>query len=189
MSSAHLVAPETSCLPCTRGAHVLCRHYPDGPRFARGDKSEPCNCESSGHTITLDSCSANVDSSFGSHRCGKGVKGTAPVSYTWGMSHAFGPTDNIDVPVCGVHAAAYRRRQANESARLEAEAARRAQRDRDAETTRSLEETAARLRPLLEKLGIRPDLLRVDAHALALPGEALESLVRLAIEGDELRNL
>src|SRR4051812_24960038 len=87
----------TSCYPCVRGAHSLCRHRPDGPRFGKAPEGAPCSCEKSGHTITLTSCSAEVSDGFGSVRCGRPVKAEVPVNYTWGGG---APRDEM-VPVCG----------------------------------------------------------------------------------------
>lgn len=175
--------PETSCLPCVRGAHSCCRHYPDGPRFGRGDKSKPCACEASGHELGKDTCSASVDASggWGSRRCGKPVKGTVPGTYTWGRE-----ATETDVPVCGVHAAAHRRRVANDVKREEESRARQAQWRHDEETARAIDEALERLRPKLAALGIHPDTAHRTKHGIALPAEALERLVRDALQLDEI---
>lgn len=182
------VSEGTSCLPCVQGAHLQCRHFPNGERYTRGDPTQPCACEQSGHTITLDSCSATRGSdAWHSYRCGKPVKGEVPSTYTW----RFGARqEEVEmVPVCGVHLAAYRRRKTNDEARAVRYAEERADRERAAQLQRALSETAERLRPLLEGLGIRPESLVVHATGLLLPGEAMESLVARAVEGEELRNL
>lgn len=183
------IKPEIACLPCCRGAHLLCRHRPDGPRFGRAPEGAPCACEESGHQLGRDTCSRDVDEPGGwhSHRCGKPVKATIPSSYTW--MHGIKPDEVEEVRVCAAHAAGYKRSVKNAEKRAAEEAERRAKWEHDKETKRSLTETAERLRPLLETLGLRPDSLQVHSHTLGLPGESLAALVDLAIEGDALRNL
>lgn len=179
------LGPVTCCLPCLRGAHSLCRHYPDGRRFERGDKSKPCACEASKHTLTEGTCCANVQGDWESHRCGKPAKTTVPASYTWGRD-----ATETEVPACGVHGSAYRRRTANNAARNAQWAAERAERQRDEETARSIDEALERLRPKLEALGIRPDTAvrakNGKAQGIMLPAEAVERIVRDALQLDEI---
>ena len=169
-------------------------HRPDGPRFGRAPEGAPCACEGHGHQLGRDTCSKEVDGVGGwhSHRCGKPIKATVPSSYTWQWGLCAEEVEEVgveEVGVCGLHAAGYRRRVENDRRRSEEAAAERERWRRDDETKRSLVETAERLRPLLESLGLRPDALQVHSHTLGLPGEDLAHLVDLAVEGDALRNL
>lgn len=181
----------SSCLPCLRGAHHLCRHFPNGGRYTGGDRSEPCLCEQGGHVATDGTCCQTILDNWSSRRCGKPAKGSIPTTSTWGYEG--GKSDGgHEAPVCGVHLAAYRKRRANDEARRIADGERDAVRARAAETRRALTEQAEQIRPLLEALGLRPDGLHVvdrPTAGLALPGEDLAHLVRLAVEADELRSI
>ena len=55
-----------------------------------------------------------------------------------------------------------------------------------AETEQANADTLERLGPLLTQLGIHPDTVRLGRRGIEVPGEALESLVRAAIERDEI---
>ena len=178
---------ETSCLPCVRGEHEGCRHYPQGGRFSSpgSEKGKLCACEKSGHVLGAGTCAANVVGDWDSHRCGKPTKGV------WQERNGFvsrGGTHEIEV--CGVHLGARRRVKNNDDARREKYATDAAERDRLRATEQACEEALERLRPILAGMGVHPDTLTVgrsgERRGILLPAETAEMLVGMAAELDEL---
>jgi hypothetical protein len=108
------------------------------------------------------------------YTCGRPVKGEAPRHYIARTGE--GDRDEM-IPVCGLHAAAWRRREANDARRAEKERIRRERYDREAEATRAATETLERIKPYMEDLGIHPATVKVDKGNLSLPAETVEMLV------------
>jgi hypothetical protein len=103
------------CYPCAQGFHSSCRNTADGKRFERNCQT-PCACKKAKHTIGLDSCAAFSHDGFDSHRCCKPVKGVWPLGNPFSIR--LGPNrETVEVPLCGVHLAGRRRRQANDEKR------------------------------------------------------------------------
>lgn len=114
---------EQMCLPCYEGEHGNCRKYPAGPRFAMGDKSQPCLCQRGGHVYGKGTCSHYKTGEWGEgYRCGKPAKDTVTLPSRFGTglrdSRQMG-----EVERCGVHLAALRRVAANERQARRGEAA------------------------------------------------------------------
>ena len=105
------------------------------------------------------------------HTCDREVKGT---SKEWGE----------EVPACGTHSAAQRRREAEAQRYAEESRQRQEQRDREKLHKKLAEDTLEWAGPLLAELGIHPATITVgqikDKVGILLPAEAVATLVEYA---------
>lgn len=94
--------------------------------------------------------------------------------------------------------AAEQERKAEEKARTEERDRQRTERqERREQTSRAVQETLERIRPLLEELGISPQTVSTGTSGgyaaervgVLMPAEAAETLVRLAIEASHIQDL
>lgn len=180
--TARPISEATSCLPCCYGEHSSCRHRPEGRRFSgpRSEQGKPCACEQSGHVLGDGTCSAyRWIGTWDKVRCDKPVKATI-------IDREF--SVDYERHVCGIHAAAYRKRKANDEKRRAKWAADDAARARAAENLRSATDWSERLRAEfgIESTPQRDDHLRVAVNPERLYGVLADYRAALAECGIEL---
>lgn len=169
------------CLPCLRGEHEFCRGNPDGRRFERGNKDDPCRCAEHQHEGGVGTCSEWVSglARYGNGmRCSRPAKGTVQVSASFGSM--MGQRETVTVERCGIHLAALRRVETNERRRQEEAAARQRASDAAMATSRAAEEWAERFRA---EFGIDADGLSprwsADLRIAVAPEKLYGDLVEL----------
>ena len=149
-----------SCLPCRYGVHADCRGYPQGRSSRlREDETRPCGCAEHGHPVAT-TCRARLQADSFSYEppfCDKPAKGTRPADWS-GVCRP-------DVPVCGVHLAAYRRVEENDRRRRQVAKDREARYQREGETRQASLEWAQRLQ---EEFGLAAEPERTGKTAVGL---------------------
>lgn len=171
----------TWCQPCIFGEHENCYDKAWVGTFSRGGPEGSCECRHKlNHQVPpefVDTCRESVSPEMwhGSHPCGKKVKpGYVVVRRpTWGGMKA----ETREFPACGIHGAAFRRRQANDQKRAEEYAASDARRTRDKESKRAAEDWVRRLQ---EEHGVSSHVAQVEGRhtgAVAVQGEWLHGIL------------
>lgn len=112
--------------------------------------ANPCRCRASGHALLAGTCRVRRRgegrATVGGY-CDRPATTRLTVRTPWGR-------DTIEVEACGVHAAAARRRAANDAQRVAADEARRTRAEQAAVTCASTERYAESVRAVLADLGM-----------------------------------
>ena len=131
--------------------------------------------------------------SVGGNGKSKPLKFSVGVPCSWKRYGSFGDgCDRVaaeDDVFCKSHRSSRDRVKANNAERKAESEARQLAAERKKQATQRASEILDEIGPALELLGHRPDLTRVDGGNLSMPAEMLKSLVDLAVEADEIRNL